>query len=189
VTPLQLASAYGALANGGTLWRPRVVRQIEAIDGKVVQAFPPEKKGILPISEENRILLRDALWGVVNEPGGTGGALRRKEADVAGKTGTAQVVGNASDGKAKSFSSRFRDHALFVCFAPHEQPEIVVAVIAENAGHGGSAAAPVARKVIDAYFGQKNPPIKEQTARRDPPSRTKPSMAAVQPDPARKEEP
>ncbi|NPU83118.1 MAG: penicillin-binding protein 2 [Syntrophaceae bacterium] len=189
VTTLQLASAYGALANGGTLWRPRVIRQIEAIDGKVVQAFPPEKKSVLPIREENRILLRDALWGVVNEPGGTGGALRRKEADVAGKTGTAQVVGNAPDGKVKSFSGRFRDHALFVCFAPHEHPEIVVAVIAENAGHGGSAAAPVARKVIDAYFEQKNPAAKEQTARRDPPSRVKPAMAAVQPDPVRKEDP
>jgi len=187
-TPLQLALAYGALANGGTVWRPRVVRQIESIDGKVVQAFPPEKKSVLPISEKNRLLLRDALWGVVNEPGGTGGALRRKEADVAGKTGTAQVVGYASDGKAKSYSGRFRDHALFVCFAPHENPEIVVAVIAENAGHGGSAAAPVARRVIDAYFEQKNQPGKEQTARPDTPPRVKPSLAAIRPEPARKEE-
>jgi penicillin-binding protein 2 len=189
VTPLQLALAYGTLANGGTLWRPRIVRQIETIDGKVVQAFTPEKRGTLPISEKNRLLIRDALWGVVNEPGGTGGALRRKEADVAGKTGTAQVVGLPSAGKVRSFSTRFRDHALFVCFAPHDRPEIVVAVIAENAGHGGSAAAPVARKVIDAYFDQKNQAGKEQTVRQDSPSRSKPSLAAVKPDPARKEDP
>ncbi|MGV8081851.1 MAG: penicillin-binding protein 2 [Syntrophales bacterium] len=189
VTPLQLASAYAALANGGTLWRPHVIRQIESIDGKVVQAFAPEKKGVLPISEKNRLFLRDALWGVVNEPGGTGGALRRKEADVAGKTGTAQVVGLPVAGKAGGLSSRFRDHALFVCFAPSKQPEIVVAVIAENAGHGGSVAAPVARKVIDAYFGKKNRNAEEQTVRQDPSPRTKPPLAAVKPDPVRKEDP
>lgn len=190
VTPLQLALAYGTLANGGTLWRPRVIRQIEAIDGSVIQAFAPEKKGALPISEKNRLLLRDALWGVVNEPGGTGGALRRKEADVAGKTGTAQVVGNLSDGKARSFSGRFRDHALFVCFAPYDRPEIVVAVIAENAGHGGSIAAPVARKVIDAYFEQKNlSASKKQVALQNAPSSRAPALAAVPPDPVRKEDP
>jgi len=78
---------------------------------------------------------------------------------VCGKTGTAQVVGLPSDESArkrKQFLSRFRDHALFVCFAPYKSPEIVVAVIAENAGHGGSAAAPVARRIIDAYFERKN---------------------------------
>ncbi len=189
VTPLQLALAYGALANGGTVWRPRVVRQIEAIDGQVIQTFAPEKKGSLPLSDKNRILLRDALWGVVNEAGGTGYAARRKEADVAGKTGTAQVVGNPAAGKARSLSARFRDHALFVCFAPHKQPEIVVAVIAENAGHGGSAAAPVARQVIDAYFAQKSKAAKEQVTRLDPPSRSGQAPETTAAQPVRREDP
>jgi penicillin-binding protein 2 len=96
---------------------------------------------------------------VVNEKGGTGYALKRKEEDVCGKTGTAQVVGLPDDDKARKrriLSAKYRDHALFVCFAPYKNPEIAIAVIAENAGHGGSAAAPIARKIIDAYFERKN---------------------------------
>jgi penicillin-binding protein 2 len=140
------------------VFRPRLIKQIEAVDGKVVKEFPPEKRSILGFRPETIALINSGLWGVVNEGGGTGGALRRPEADVAGKTGTAQVVGLPSEEKArklKVLSARFRDHALFVCFAPFKQPEIAVAVIMENAGHGGSAAAPVARKVIDAYFQYK----------------------------------
>jgi len=95
---------------------------------------------------------------VVNERGGTGYVLKRKEADVAGKTGTAQVIGLPQDQKArkaKRVSADYRDHALFACYAPYGNPEIAVAVILEHAGHGGSAAAPVARKIIDTYFAQK----------------------------------
>ena len=161
VTPLQLASAYSTLANGGTLWRPRLIKQIEAADGRVLKTFEPEKKSSLPIRPKNIEVLKNALWGVVNEPGGTGRALQRKEADVAGKTGTSQVIGLPEDDKARKLKyipSRYRDHALFVCFAPVSDPEIAVAVIVENAGHGGSAAAPVARKIVDAYFEGKKIP-------------------------------
>jgi penicillin-binding protein 2 len=161
VTPLQLASAYSTLANGGTLWRPRLIKQIEAADGRVLKTFEPEKKSSLPIHPKNIEVLKSALWGVVNEPGGTGRALQRKEADVAGKTGTSQVIGLPEDDKARKLKyipSRYRDHALFVCFAPVRDPEIAVAVIVENAGHGGSAAAPVARKIVDAYFEGKKIP-------------------------------
>lgn len=161
VTPLQLVSAYGALANGGTLWRPRIIKQVESADGRVLKTFAPEKRASLPIDPRHIEILRSALWGVVNEPGGTGHALQRREADVAGKTGTSQVVGLPHEEKMrkmKSMTSRYRDHALFVCFAPVEAPEIAVAVIAEHAGHGGSAAAPIARKIVDAYFeGKKSP--------------------------------
>jgi penicillin-binding protein 2 len=158
VTPLQLVGAYAALASGGTLYRPRIIKQLESMDGRVVKAFPPEKLGVLPVSPKNIEVINRALWGVVNEKGGTGYALRRPEQDVCGKTGTAQVVGIPQDEKGrrtKRVSADFRDHALFACFAPYKNPEIAVAVIIENAGHGGSAAAPVARKVIDAYFARK----------------------------------
>ncbi|MDI9569458.1 MAG: penicillin-binding protein 2 [Pseudomonadota bacterium] len=154
-TPLQLANAYAAVANGGILWRPRLVRQIEEADGRVVKQFPPQQIGVLSLSAPHLEMIRRGLWGVVNEPGGTGGALRRPEGDVAGKTGTAQVVGMPRDERAQRariLSDRFRDHALFACFAPYRQPEIAVAVVVENAGHGGAVAAPVARKIIDAYF-------------------------------------
>ena len=158
VTPLQLANVYATLGNGGTLYRPRLIKQLESSDGHVVKVFEPEKLGALPFRPKTIQIINQALWGVVNERGGTGYILKRKEADVAGKTGTAQVIGLPQDEKArkaKRVSADFRDHALFACFAPYGNPEIAVAVILENAGHGGSAAAPVARKIIDAYFAQK----------------------------------
>jgi len=159
VTPIQLVNAYSALANGGTIYKPRIVKRIEMADGRVLKAFEPEQKSRIPISKKNIDILSYAFWGVVNEKGGTGYMLKRKEEDVCGKTGTAQVVGLPDEDKArkrKILSAKFRDHALFVCFAPYKNPEIAIAVIAENAGHGGSAAAPVARKIIDAYFERKN---------------------------------
>jgi len=158
VTPIQLANVYAALANGGTLYRPRLIKQLESSDGHVVKVFQPEKQGVLPVRPQNIQLINQGLWGVVNEKGGTGYILKRQEQDVCGKTGTAQVIGLPQDAKArktKRVSADFRDHALFVCFAPYGNPEIVVAVILEHAGHGGSAAAPVARKIIDTYFALK----------------------------------
>ena len=87
VTPLQLAMAYSALANGGTLYRPRVIKQIESMDGNVIRAFPAEKKWALDFKPQTMKLINSGLWGVVNESGGTGAALRRPEGDVAGKNG------------------------------------------------------------------------------------------------------
>jgi len=159
VTPLQLANAYAALANGGTLYRPRIVKQIESTDGRILKSFPPKIAGLLPVRSPNIAIINKALWGVVNEKGGTGYLLKRAQQDVAGKTGTAQVVGlpqNAKERSMKVMTAETNDHALFVCFAPSENPEIVIAVILENAGHGGSTAAPVARKLVDVYFSQKN---------------------------------
>lgn len=167
VTPIQLANAYAALANGGTLYRPRLIKQLEFSDGHVVKVFQPEKQGVLPVRPENIDIINRALWGVVNEKGGTGYILKREEQDVAGKTGTAQVIGLPQDEKArkaKRVAADFRDHALFVCFAPYRNPEIVVAVIMENAGHGGSAAAPVAKKVIETFFALKKMAPDQQQA-------------------------
>ncbi len=110
---------------------------------------------MLPVSQENIQLLKKALWGVVNEAGGTGGQARVAGRDVAGKTGTAQVIGMAEGDDGSSYPYEYRDHALFVSFAPRDNPEIAVAVVVEHAGHGGSVAAPVARKVIEAYFAGK----------------------------------
>ncbi len=154
VTPLQLLRAYCALANGGTLYKPWLVKRIETADGQTVQEFSPEVEGIVPVSRKNLDILRNALWGVVNEPHGTGGALKRKEQDVCGKTGTSQVISLPDDEEDQKgeIPYRFRDHALFVCFAPYTDPEVAVVVVVEHGGHGGSAAAPIARRVIDGYF-------------------------------------
>ncbi len=155
VTPLQLVNAYSAFANGGTLWRPYLIKRIELTDGSLHKEFLPKKKSYLTLSKKTIDILGSALWGVVNEEGGTGSAARRLNADVCGKTGTSQVIGLPQGDKArrdKKISAFQRDHALFVCFAPLKNPEIAIVVIAENAGHGGSAAAPIARKMLDAYF-------------------------------------
>lgn len=154
-TPLQLANAYAAVANNGEFFTPRIVQRIETDDGEIIEEFRPEKKAVLPVSRENILLLKKALWGVVNEPGGTGAQARVAGRDVCGKTGTAQVIGMAEGDDGSSYPYEYRDHALFVSFAPRDNPEIVVAVVAEHSGHGGSAAAPVAKKVIEAYFAGK----------------------------------
>ncbi len=154
-TPLQLVQAYSALANGGTLWRPRLVQRIELSDGSIEKEYLPEKKGELKLSQQTIAVLNRALWGVVNEPGGTGAAARRPDADVCGKTGTSQVIGLPQNDKArrqKKIAAFHKDHALFVCYAPMKNPEIAIAVVAENAGGGGAVAAPIARKILNAYF-------------------------------------
>lgn len=157
-TPLQLAQAYGALANGGTLWRPHLVDRIEWPDKTLVKKYSPEKRGDLGLHPQTMALLNKALWGVVNEPGGTGSAARVPQADVCGKTGTSQVVAlpqKDSPRRMKKLAAIHKDHALFVCYAPMKNPEIVISVIAENAGGGGAVAAPIARKILDAYFKAK----------------------------------
>lgn len=153
VTPLQLAVAYGALANGGNVYRPHLVKQIEGLGGRPITVFTPELKQRATLSPTTLAIVNKGLWGVVNEGGGTGYAARRPAQDVAGKTGTAQVISQPERGRF--LQARYRDHALFVCFAPFDHPEIVVAVILENAGHGGAVAAPLAKRVIDAYFKSK----------------------------------
>jgi len=160
-TPLQLAQAYGALANGGTLWRPHLVKRIELSDGTVEKEYLREKTGELAFSRRTMDAINRGLWAVVNEPGGTGARARIPNADVCGKTGTSQVVSLSQDARIrrlKKLSAIHKDHALFACYAPMKSPEIVVAVIAENAGGGGAVAAPIARKILSAYFeGKQNP--------------------------------
>jgi len=158
VTPLQLANAFSAFANGGTLWRPRLVKYIETTDGKLYKQFLPEKEGELKLSPKTVESLNSALWGVVNEPGGTGKNAKLSGVDVCGKTGTSQVLGlseNEIARRAKRLAAFQKDHALFACYAPLKNPEIAVAVILEHAGGGGAAAAPVARKILSAYFDGK----------------------------------
>ena len=155
VTTLQLANAFGAFANGGTLWRPYLVKQIQTNDGKIYKEFLPIKKGELNLSVETIETLNNALRGVVNDPGGTGQNAKLSGIEVCGKTGTSQVLGLPQNEKArrrKILGAFQKDHALFACYAPSKNPEIAIAVILENAGGGGAVAAPVARKILSAYF-------------------------------------
>jgi len=155
-TPLQLAAAYSAIANGGTRYKTHLLKRIEEPDGTVVRSFEPEIAGEVPVSAGTLALVRAGLAGVVNEPHGTGALMRNLPGGVlaAGKTGTAQVVGMASGERVdtKDLARQHRDHAWFVTYAPAENPRIVVAVLVEHGGHGGSAAAPVARDVVVRFL-------------------------------------
>lgn len=160
-TPLQLATMAAAVANGGTVWKPQVVKRIESLQGDQVWTPEPEKVLETQWSPANLRALRSALEAVVNEPGGTAYRNRLPEVPYAGKTGTAQVVGRKGDKMINSSVYEFQDHALFVAYAPAVAPEIAVAVIVEHGGHGGSAAAPVAKAMFEAYFGinREPPPV------------------------------
>lgn len=155
VTPLQITRAVSALVNGGRLPKPHLVRKVSSDDG-VFKEELGESSQMIPLNLDPKILtiVRDALIGVVNDPRGTGRRARVREdlhVVVAGKTGTAQVGSAALHTKG----GKYEDHAWFVGYAPAEKPEIVVAALVENAGHGGVAAAPLVKNVLDVYFQKK----------------------------------
>ncbi len=152
VTPLQLATAYSALANGGTLYQPQIVRAVETSDGAVVQEFPPRIRRQVPMAPENMRFVADALYDVVNDPTGTAYPARDPSLDVAGKTGTAQtgyVVKKEDDAKMAWYLSQ--NHAWFSAFAPARNPEIVATVLVEHGGSGPEVAVPVAMQIIHEY--------------------------------------
>jgi penicillin-binding protein 2 len=149
-TPIQLASMIATVANEGTVYRPHFVKRIVDPDGKVLKEFLPEVLKRVVGKPGSFKLVKEGLLAVVNEPRGTGGAARLYEVRVAGKTGTSQVV-KQRDSKGR-VPYEFRDHALFVAFAPYENPEIAVAVVIEHGEHGGAAAAPIAGRILRAYF-------------------------------------
>ena len=148
VTPIQLASAVSALANGGTLYKPHLLRRVFSQSGKAIYEAPPQLVRRLPIESEHLATVREYAAEVVNHRRGTGQRARLLSVPVGGKTGTAQVV----RGVGKREREEDIDHAVFVAFAPVENPEIVISVIVENAGGGGRNAAPVARSVLRKYF-------------------------------------
>jgi penicillin-binding protein 2 len=159
VTPLQLAFATATLANNGVAYKPHLVKEVRSLR-----------------SSENRFIAKDPIYGLnidpahldlvkramvaVTQPGGTAVyASLGTPYHIAGKTGTAQVIAMKQGEKydADKIDERHRDHAWFIAFAPAEQPKIALVVLVENGGHGGSTAAPIARKVLDYYLLGKVP--------------------------------
>lgn len=162
VTPLQLAFATATLANDGVAFRPHLVKDIQHASHEKTAA--PEPLYDLHIPAKHLALVKDAMQAVV-KPGGTAvGAFWGVPYAVAGKTGTAQVIGIKQGEKyeAHKVSEYNRDHAWFIAFAPADKPRIALAVLVENGGHGGSTAAPIARKVLDYYLlGKKPKPLQK----------------------------
>ncbi|MDR3580988.1 MAG: penicillin-binding protein 2 [Oryzomonas sp.] len=165
MTPIQLASMIATVANEGTVYRPFLVKRIIDADGKPLKEFKPEAMGTTGISAEKFRLVKQGLFAVVNEPGGTGGAARLSDVHVAGKTGSSQVVKLRDSKQATPY--QYRDHALFVAFAPYEKPEIAVAVVVEHGEHGGSAAGPIAGRMLRAWFDGKKPPSKKTAVQKN----------------------
>ncbi len=161
VTPLQMAVATAALANGGHLLQPNIVYAAQAANSTALQPYPPKQLETITINHrEHWDEVIRAMTDVVHGERGTARHIGRDSPyRIAGKTGTAQVYGLKQDEKydASAIDEKLRDHALFVAFAPVESPTIAVAVIVENGGGGGSVAAPIARKILDAYLLKETP--------------------------------
>ena len=159
VTPLQLTVMTAAIANGGTIYKPAIVEKEIYPDGTVAQSFQPEVLHRFTGQGRNLKLIRDGMVEAVNGRRGTG---RRAQVEtegivVGGKTGTAQVVRlkQYQHLKEQDIPYKYRDHAWFTCYAPAANPEIAVTVLVEHGLHGGSAAAPIASKIMTRYFNEK----------------------------------
>jgi penicillin-binding protein 2 len=150
VTPIQMARLMAAVANGGTLWKPRLVDRVVTPDGRLIREQAPEIQGRVEMAPVVFEFLREALGAVVAE--GTGKQARVPGVRVGGKTGTAQTHEFRSDADRKR---RDQDHAWFAGFAPVDEPQVVVVVFAERAGLGGQVAAPIARDILKAVFLEK----------------------------------
>ena len=142
ISPMHNAMITSAIANGGTMMSPYVIERVESDDGKVVKQFMPSAYGKLMTADEAETLT-NFMVAVVNE--GTSPSLQSDEYQVAGKTGSAEFNSNKED-----------SHAWFVGFAPADNPEIVISIVYENGGLGGSVATKGAKALFEGYFSRKN---------------------------------
>jgi penicillin-binding protein 2 len=155
-TPLQVLNAAAAVANGGTLYRPQIVREVMDGEGNIVRAFAPEVIRRLPVSTENINLVRQGMRAAVAGAGATAWAIDVPGVAVAGKTGTAEFF---IDRNKDGIPDRDRDgnlptHAWFVTFAPYEDPEIALIVFVFGGGEGSATAVPIANDILNYYFSR-----------------------------------
>jgi len=163
VTPLQMANFTAAVANGGTLYRPLIVKEIETANGIVVYENKPEIVGKLPIKQSNLAFVQKGMWDVVNGERGTGRAIRNSQIEICGKTGTAQVFGHKNDKErvdVDKVAYYLKPHAWFIAYAPASDPQIAIAVMVEHGEHG-SWVAPIAGKLIEKYLKKNSEEYKQ----------------------------
>ncbi len=158
---IQMAIAYGAIANGGKIYRPYVVKDIYDTNGELVKTFTPELLSEIKLKNPNTLkFIREGLFQVVNNPKGTAFARRGQGILMAGKTGTSQVKSASADKvyqKCENMDYDSRHHGLFVGFAPYDNPRIAAAAIVEHGCHGSSAATPVVEAVVTQYMKKYQP--------------------------------
>jgi penicillin-binding protein 2 len=167
VTPIQLAYMISGIVTGGRFHRPHLMLSDKAA---------PEID--FPISDSTVYTVTEGMYGVVNEPGGTGSGSKLPGIELCGKTGSAQVISNQGLARAGKHAD-LNDNAWFVGFAPRQNPEIVVSVLVQGGQHGATAAAPIARDIVKAYYDKKQGKIPPQqlTTQAVPPG-IPPSFAA-----------
>jgi penicillin-binding protein 2 len=155
VTPLQMLVMISAVANGGMVLKPIILKSLDKKDDDLKNTMKPEIKGRLPASPRTISIIKNGLWEVVNTDYGTAKTfVHSNEVDISGKTGTSQVISRKLDDKnlKSAMASRIAAHAWFVGFAPSNAPQIAVAVIVEHGGHGSSAAGPIAKDIMVSYL-------------------------------------
>jgi penicillin-binding protein 2 len=155
-TPLQVLNTTATIANGGTLYRPQIVRQVVDADGNVVQAFAPDVIRNVPVSPENIDLVRQGMRAAVAGSGATARGISVPGVAIAGKTGTAEFfVDRNKDGLPdRDREGNLPTHAWFTAFAPYQNPEIALVVFVYGGGEGSAVAVPVANEILNYYFSQ-----------------------------------
>jgi len=160
-----MVNLIAAVANGGTLYRPWVVRKVESLDGSFISKYGPKKIRSIKFKERTLEYVRNALRDVVVSGHGTGGKAKSDLIQIAGKTGTAQVAEmRGAYVKSEQLPYSIRDHAWFVAYAATKTPEIAVAILVDHGGNGGAVAAPLAKLVIEKYFSLKRLPSDQRWA-------------------------
>lgn len=176
VTPLQVARAVAGLIEGGNLPTPHLFLASQDPRTGVRLRYDAPLRKTLALDPRRLGIVKDGMWAVMNEAGGTAFASRIPGLEAGGKTGTVQVAGRNAVLRAGVDRNQIEDHAWFTAFAPINDPKIVVVVFVEHGGHGGAAAAPIARRLLAKYFGitlapRPGDPDFVQAASRVPPAR------------------
>jgi penicillin-binding protein 2 len=153
VTPMQVARALAGLIEGGRLPTPHLFYSSQDPRTGSQLRYKAEFKQGPTLAPEKLEIVKNGMWAVVNEAGGTAFGSRVPGVEIGGKTGTAQVVGREATVRAGADKSKLQDHAWFAGFGPVEDPRMVVVVFVENGGHGNLAAAPLAKALFEARFG------------------------------------
>jgi len=168
---LQLANAYAAIATKGTMFKPYVVKEVFDNSGKLVKEFKPEKIREIKLKDSTWDVIQKGLYKVANMPKGTAYWRRGSGNQMAGKTGTSQVIKAQSEealySKCEDQPYKFRHHGVFVAFAPFDDPKIAVASLVEHGCHGSSAAAPIVESVISTYMKKYMPEKQKEYAAKE----------------------
>ena len=156
-TPIQVLVLTAAVANGGERYLPIIVSSITSANGELVQKYSPQIVGRLSAGKKTLEIIRKGLWQAVNTPSGTAWGVHLETIQMAGKTGTAQVISRKTDAETPEgeLAENQKPHAWFVAYAPENESKIAVVVIIEHGEHGSSAAAPIAKELVKTYLSPK----------------------------------